>query len=121
MSLASDPHHDGSARYLGDAAPQFGDRVPVRLRVPASFAATNVHVRSVVDGEPHYEMASVAETEPGDGGAVWWEGEAPADNPVTSYRFLVETAAGPRWVNGRGTSSIDVADRDDFKLSTHEL
>jgi alpha-glucosidase len=120
MSLAANPHHDGSAAYLANEAPGLGERVSVRLRVPASFGATDVHVRSVADGEPHYAMASVVETEPGEGGAVWWEGEVRAVNPVTPYRFLVETPSGPRWVNGRGTSAIDVADRDDFVLSTHE-
>lgn len=120
MSLAANPHHDGSAAYLANEAPQLGERVSVRLRVPASFSATDVHVRSVSDGEPHYDMASVVETESGEGGAVWWEGEVRAVNPVTPYRFLLETPAGPRWVNGRGTSPIDVADRDDFVLSTHQ-
>lgn len=120
MTFAATPHHDGSPRYLDDGAPALGDRVPVRLRVPASLRVTDVHVRCVNDGEPHYEMASVAAAEPGEDGAVWWEGEVRAVNPVTPYRFLLQTAAGPRWVNGRGMSPIDVADRDDFVLSAHE-
>ena len=37
---------------------------------------------------------------------------------MTSYRFLVETSAGSRWVNGAGTWRRDVGDRDDFVVST---
>lgn len=117
MDLAAEPHHDGSARYLDTGAPALGDKVAVRLRVPAGIGVTAAHVRAVGDGEPHYTVASVVAREPGDDGATWWEGEVTAVNPVTPYRFLLETAAGPRWVNGRGTYGHDVADRDDFVLS----
>ena len=117
--LGAEPHHDGSARYLSNVAPGVGERVEVRLRVPAGVRApTLVHVRAVTDGEPKYTTAKIAETEPGDDGAVWWVGEVGVVNPVTSYRFLVETPSGPRWVNGCGTSRRDVADRDDFVVST---
>jgi alpha-glucosidase len=118
--LASQPHHDGSARYLDDPAPSIGERVPVRLRVPAGLGVDAVHVRSVVDGEPKYLAASPLGPEPGDGGAAWWEGEVVVGNPVASYRFLVDTPAGQRWVNGAGTWSRDVADRDDFAVSTFD-
>ena len=92
--LAAEPHHDGSARYLDNPAPSLGERVGVRLRVPAGLAAEAVHVRAVTDGEPKYTKAEVVGAEPGDDGATWWEGEVRAVNPVTSYRFLVETPAG---------------------------
>jgi len=29
------PHHDGSPLYVATGTPRLGDRVPVRLRVPA--------------------------------------------------------------------------------------
>lgn len=117
-SLAAEPHHDGSACYLDNPAPGLGEQVAVRLRVPAGFGATAVHVRAVIDGEPTYTTAKMDEHEGGEDGAVWWQGEVTAGNPVTSYRFLVETPAGPRWVNGAGTWRRDVADRDDFVVST---
>lgn len=112
------PHHDGSALYLSETAPELGGKIAVRLRVPAGLGVSDVRVRSVGDGEPHYTVATVAETEPGDDGATWWEGEVRVVNPVTPYRFLLETPAGPRWVNGRGTHAHDVADRDDFVVSS---
>ena len=75
-------------------------------------------MRAVTDGEPKYTVATVVGAEPGDDGATWWEGEVRAVNPVTSYRFLVETPTGVQWVNGAGTWRRDVGDRDDFVLST---
>lgn len=121
MTVGSQPHHDGSARYVDDQAPSIGDRVAVRLRLPAAVSADAVHVRTVVDAEPKFTPAAVVETEPGDDGATWWQGDVIVGNPVASYRFLVETSAGTRWVNGAGTWTRDVADRDDFVLSTHSL
>lgn len=118
--LAAEPHHDGSASYLSAPAPSLGERVNVRLRLPAAPGADAVHVRAVVDGQPSYTTATVTEREPGDDGATWWEGELAITQPVTSYRFLLETAGGIRWVNGAGTWARDVADRDDFVLSTFD-
>ena len=46
-ALAAQPHHDGSARYVDDPAPALGERVGVRLRVPAGVDAEAVHVRAV--------------------------------------------------------------------------
>ncbi len=85
---------------------------------PPAFGAEAVHVRAVNDGEPKYTKAKLVRAEPGDDGATWWEGELRATNPVTSYRFLVETPAGSQWVNGAGTWRRDVGDRDDFVVST---
>ena len=118
-SLAAQPHHDGSARYVDDGAPSVGDRVPVRLRVPADVDVDAVHVRTVVDAEPKFAEATVLETEDGDDGATWWQGDVVVGNPVVSYRFLLETGSGPNWVNGSGVWRRDVADRDDFVLATY--
>jgi alpha-glucosidase len=120
--IAAEPHHDGSRRYLDDEAPEMGSTVGVRLRVPAALAATTtaVHVRTIVDAEPTYVSAEIVDREPGADGAVWWQGELPVRNPVASYRFLLETSDGPRWVNGAGAWSHDVPDRDDYLVSTFD-
>jgi len=118
-SYGSQPHHDGSAQYVDDQAPSIGDRVPVRLRVPAGCAADAVHLRTVIDAEPDFSDAAIIDNEPGIDGATWWQAELAIGGPTASYRFLIETAAGPQWVNGAGTWTRDVADRDDFVLSTH--
>ena len=51
-------------------------------------------MRAVVDGEPKYTKAAVCEREPGDDGADLVAGRGDVGNPVTPYRFLVETPAG---------------------------
>ena len=121
MSLAALPHHDGSARYLSNPAPAVGEHVAVRLRVPSSITVDAVHVRSVIDGEPEYAVATLVEREPGDRGAAWWEAELEVSNPTVGYRFLLETPAGPLWVNATGSWTRDVPDRDDFVVSTYAL
>ena len=65
MDLAAEPHHDGSPRYLDNQAPDLGDRVGVRLRVPAALGAEAVHVRAVTDGEPKYTKAKIVERRAG--------------------------------------------------------
>ena len=74
-ALGAEPHHDGSPRYLDNHAPSLGERVGVRLRVPAGFGAEAVHVRAVNDGEPRYTKAKQLGAESGDDGATWWQGE----------------------------------------------
>ena len=46
------PHHDGSSLYVGDQTPSFGDRVPIRMRVPRSAGVDGVFLRVVEDAEP---------------------------------------------------------------------
>ena len=109
----------GQRAISPDPAPDVGERVEVRLRVPAGFGAD----ASVCGPSPTANRSTPRrgspETAPGDDdGATWWAGEVRVVNPVTSYRFLVETPSGPRWVNRCGTSRRDVADRDDYVVST---
>jgi alpha-glucosidase len=101
MRLFHQPHHDGSALYAS------GDTV--WLRVPASFAAPEVHLRCVVDGEPHFVAATVDRSRPGPD--TWWRATLPARNPVTPYRFLL----GARWLTAAGLADRDVPDTTDFR------
>lgn len=109
------PHHDGSARYVGAAAPALGDRVPVRLWVPDGAGVDEVHVRTTPDGEPAWTAAVPAG--PGPGGR-WWAADVEVVNPVTRYRFLVDGPGGQRWVTGDGTAAADPTDEHDFFLVT---
>ncbi len=56
--------------------------MPVRLRVPAGLGVDAVHVRSVVDAEPTFTHAVALESEPGEDGATWWQGDVVVGNPV---------------------------------------
>jgi alpha-glucosidase len=114
--LLDQPHHDGSELYVGSAAPALGDRVPVRLRVPAAGTERAVWVRAVHDGEPAWSRARLDRA---DLRERWYVADLTVHNPVTSYRWLLDEPGGYRWLDGRGVFSRDVADAADFRLTTH--
>lgn len=114
--MLDQPHHDGSPLHVvGVVAP--GGTVTVVARVPRSFPVRAVHVRSVRDAEPTWSQARPVDEDAHD---VWWQAEVCAANPVTSYRFLLDT--GPRsyaWLNGTGVHAREVTDAFDFRLTTY--
>ncbi|PZU40517.1 MAG: glycoside hydrolase family 13 protein, partial [Arsenicicoccus sp.] len=94
--------------------------VSVRVRVPRAAGVSAVHVRTTPDGEQFFSDARVVHrTEDED----WWQGEVTCHNPVTTYRFLLESDAEDvpayRWLNGTGVHLRDVPDTSDFRLVTH--
>ncbi|WBB77546.1 glycoside hydrolase family 13 protein [Micromonospora sp. WMMD882] len=110
------PHHDGSARYVPEQAPELGDTVPVLVRVPAGSDVRRVHVRTTPDGEPRFAEAVVDRR---DGDDVWWRADVEVRNPVSNYRFLLTGRHGTRWLNAAGPVDHDVPDVGDFKLVTY--
>jgi alpha-glucosidase len=116
--VLGEPHHDGSALYVPDQEPSLGDRAAVFVRVPAGAAVERVHVRSTPDGEPEFDAAVVDRRDAS--GDVWWRAEVPVRNPVTPYRFLLDTPAGQRWLTAAGVVAHDVPDATDFRLVTYE-
>jgi alpha-glucosidase len=110
------PHHDGSDLHVLERPAEMGDTAVVRLRVPKAQSADRVVVRYERDSEPRSAEAFVDEETETD---VWWRAEFPATNPVTRYRFLLAGGdTGYAWVNGIGTTRHEVADADDFVLTT---
>ena len=124
--LLDEPHHDGSSRYVSTCSPALGERVPVRLVVPAASEAEQVLVRTVVDGEPVWVRAERVQgwsagvgQVPGRQAEQWWQAEVTMAHPVMRYRFLlVGGHAVYRFVNAAGVWDRDVPDREDFVLST---
>jgi alpha-glucosidase len=113
------PHHDGSARYVSDLAPRLGDEVQVLVRVPLECEVTAVHVRTAPDGEQRFTRARLSRTTETD---AWWSATLTCHNPVTNYRFLL--AGGPTkyaWLNGTGIHLRDVPDASDFRLVAHAV
>ncbi len=112
-----EPHHDGSLRHVSTDRPRLGDSVEVRVRVPHGVGADRLHVRTVEDGEPRYLPLRITDTTPHE---AWWATQIRAHNPVTSYRFLTDGAAGYGWLTATGWHrGRDVTDGSDFLLSTH--
>ncbi|WP_294181952.1 glycoside hydrolase family 13 protein [uncultured Schumannella sp.] len=115
-SSLSAPHHDGSPLYVERAAPELGDRVRVRLRVPRHDgpALRRVHARSNPDHEPRWDEAHRLA---GDHADEWWEASIEVANLRHGYRWLLEDEAGGiRWLNQAGLSSGETRDVDDFAL-----
>jgi alpha-glucosidase len=113
-------HHDGSPRYVvapGGSAGllELGDEI--RLRVRAGFDAPihRILLRTMPDGEQAF--TELHEVEPGPA-CRWWEVTVRLAMPVTSYRFLVLTEDGHRWLNGSGLRGAMPTDHDDFRLVT---
>jgi len=110
------PHHDGSALHVPWEQPGLGDSVPVFVRVPHEDGATGVWARVPHDAEPWYAEAYVDRTTPYE---TWYRCDIELRNPLTSYRFLLDGGPrGYRWLNATGTHPHDVADGNDFKIST---
>jgi alpha-glucosidase len=116
MTLINGAHHDGSALYVDNQAPDLGDKVGLRARVLATVGVSNVYVRLLRDGEPQFVEAKPDGTANGE---CWWRAEVDLHNPVTSYRFLLRRERGGySWLNGTGSHEHEVTDDEDFRLTT---
>ena len=115
MTVAPEPHHDGSPLYVSNSAPSLGDTVAVRVRVPQAFGPVReVRVRSNPDHEPVYAIASLVHSADG---WDWWQADVVVENPVHGYRFLFTRADGTfGWLNAAGYSTGELLDLEDFKL-----
>jgi alpha-glucosidase len=107
------PHHDGSELYVSNIAPQIGDAVEFKLRVPQSYTPTKVFIRFFHDGEPRTRELKIEKVEPTE---TWWKVKVEVLNPTFHYRFLLENSDGYAWVNGLGLFNHDVTDREDFQI-----
>ncbi|MFK5635648.1 MULTISPECIES: glycoside hydrolase family 13 protein [unclassified Ornithinimicrobium] len=129
MIRAADPHHDGSPLYVSDPTPTPGSVVSVRVRVPHEARVTGVHVRTTPDGEQFFTDARVVAT---DAVETWWQADLTCHNPVTNYRFLLDSVGDAegeaehpdrppayRWLNGTGVHLRDVPDAADFRVVTY--
>ncbi|WP_062522128.1 glycoside hydrolase family 13 protein [Demequina silvatica] len=118
MQALAPAHHDGSALYAPAGAVSLGDTVTLRVRTAAAAAPDRVWLRTVRDGEPAF-VEAVADGERD--GERWFAAELVLHNPLTGYRFLLETGGGTAWLNGAGLSRRDVTDHHDFRLHTRDL
>lgn len=129
LRWAGGVHHDGSELYVPAHTPELGERVPVRIRVPAGGGVSAVVVRVVQDAEPRWVRAVPDGADPlsGDPDAAdrFLVAEIPVHNPVTSYRLMALGAAGTgssgsTWVNGAGEFDREVTDQYDFRLTVFD-
>lgn len=125
-ALHNEPHHDGSPLYTETTALVLGDRVRVWVRVPATIVVRNVFLRTRPDGAEMFTSCEVDPQRTGQAiggygrGDVWWTVLVPVHNPVSRYRFLLDTPAGTIWLQASGVHHFDVTDNDDFRLVAND-
>ena len=116
-TLWSSPHHDGSATYVSDLAPDVGDTVTVFLRVPRTSGVTQALLRVYVDGEQDLIATTVDREDERD---RWLRADLSVQNPVVNYRWLLDgISGGYQWLNGAGLHPHDVTDAADFRITAH--
>ena len=109
------PHHDGSDLYVSNQAPDLGEIVTVRLRVPVGYGPlAAVRTRSNPDHEPQWTDARMlGETD----GWNWWEAPVEVRNRRHGYRFVLQHEDGTvEWLNQAGIHRLETLDAEDFAL-----
>lgn len=108
-----EPHHDGSQLYVSNSAPNIGDSIEIKVRVPAKDKCTRIFIRFFHDGEPRtLEMKRAKKF----AHEQWWAVELQILNTTTHYRFQLVDSKSYRWLNGVGVFAHDVTDREDFQI-----
>ncbi len=114
--MLSQPHHDGSLQHVPCREPSLDQDIPVFVRVPRTWQATEVTLRVVYDGDPRTLPAVPDRSDAHD---IWWRADLPVHNPVTHYRFRLRGKSGVSvWLNGSGVWDHDVTDSADFRVTT---
>lgn len=120
--LHRQPHHDGSPLYTDAATPILGEQVRVWVRVPAASDVRAMFLRTRPDGREMFTPCEIDRQRTGRavGGYgrtdTWWTVMADVHNPVSRYRFLLDTPDGTMWLQASGLHRFDVTDNDDFRL-----
>jgi len=107
------PHHDGSDLYVSNSAPQIGDSVTLRVRVPNTYKFAKAFVRLYHDGEPRtFELSAGA---PGKV-ETWFTVKIEILNLSTLYRFVFISEGKYEWLNAAGCFDHDVHSNQDFQI-----
>lgn len=106
-------HHDGSEKYVSHLHPRPGETVRLRLRISHQAPVKRVILRTFPDGEQALTVMRRAAAEPP---AQWWEVDLPIEEPVTQYRFIVDTADGLWHYSAAGPTGFVPLDATDFRI-----
>ena len=118
LSLALQPHHDGSALYVPNQSPKLGETLKIRIRINEAIGrVTEVRVRFSESGEAFpSEKAKVWKRY---GRWTWYEAMMTVHNPKMNYRFYIKLVDGSvLWYNTQGLSVLNQPDVLDFRLNT---
>ena len=106
-------HHDGSGKYVSKLYPRLGETVSIRLRASHLAPIRRVILRTFPDGEQAFTSMRHARTEPP---MQWWEANLIITEPVTHYRFIVDTTEGLWHYSGGGAVLHVPLDSTDFRI-----
>ncbi|WP_216378474.1 glycoside hydrolase family 13 protein [Arcanobacterium phocae] len=98
--------------------PVIGEEVTLSIRTSHTLDVSEVYVRVVIDGDPHYIRAqeqSVSENE------TWWSATITQTNHRMNYRFVLQATDRTYWFNGVGLHQRDVSDTHDFTITTYDV
>ncbi|MFQ3535827.1 MAG: alpha-amylase family glycosyl hydrolase [Aggregatilineales bacterium] len=106
-------HHDGSALYVSNPLPAYGERVQITLRLPLEAPVTAAALRSAPDGEQAFALMQEAYR---DSACRYLVADLKVSMPVNGYRFRLLTDAGVWHYNQLGLQRSEPLDHFDFKL-----
>ena len=107
------PHHDGSDLYVSDGAPEIGDQVELRIRVPKGYKFKECFVRVYEDAEPRTHVLKKFKSEKTED---WYRVKITIHNTHTLYRFVFIGDGKYEWLNAYGLFDHDVHSNNDFQI-----
>ena len=113
IQASPSPHHDGSDLYVSNAAPEVGESITLRVRIPNSYTFAKALVRLYHDGEPRtFELKKKKSNDH----ESWWEVSVVVLNKTLSYRFAFIDKGKYNWLNAAGLFDYDVHSNNDFQI-----
>lgn len=106
-------HHDGSGLYVSHLTPRLGDTVRLRLRLDAAAPVRRVVLRTLPDGEQALTAMQRADDTPP---VQWWTIDLTLAEPVTHYRFIIDTEEAIWHYSAAGPSLAVPLDGTDFRI-----
>ena len=113
IQTSQSPHHDGSELYVSDIAPEIGDKVTFKVRVPSSYHFEKALIRIYHDGEPRIFEMKLSHKGTKEN---WYQVSVQILNIQNSYRFAFIDEGKYEWLNAKGLSDHDVHSNNDFQL-----
>ncbi len=106
-------HHDGSAMFVSNPRPVFGETVTITLRTPVKAPISAIFLRTAPDGEQHLEPMTITRK---DAVCSYWESQLTMTMPLVHYFFRIVSAEGLYFYTGLGARMYESPDYDNFKL-----
>lgn len=118
LSLALQPHHDGSALYVLNQKPQLGDSVKLRVRIHDAIGKV-AEVRAMFSESGELFPTPKAKVVKREGRWAWYECAITMHNPYMNYRFSIKLESGEVfWLNTQGLHSLVQPDILNFRINT---